>query len=213
MELEMLRGHIDSVTSLGFVEGWATDPESPTRTVNVVIRANGAEVARGLALAFREDLMNAGLGLGWCAFRLRLDARDNGKPTGLFELVEGDTGDVMCSTHDLPFRVDDAAPLTSLESLVSADPTVIGGLWQLRKCEALFTHFIQRRGIETFIDAAYAYVLGRAADPTGRLQYTRCIRQANLSPMGVLEALANSDEFRGKNRQLAAPKSPAFPFV
>jgi hypothetical protein len=33
-----------------------------------------------------------------------------------------------------------------------------------------------------------------------------------LTPVGVLAALEDSDEFRSRSRQLAAPNSPTFPF-
>jgi hypothetical protein len=209
----MYRGHIDSVTSLGFVEGWAFDQDEPTRVVEVGIRAEGEVLAWGFALGFREDLMNAGFGLGWCAFRLRLEVPIERVRDRSVELIEQSTGALISTKDELALVADGEIPATSVGILVEADPTVIKGLWQLRKCENLLMHFIRRHGVETFIDVAYAYVLGRAADHGGRTQYTRCIRQATLSPVGVLEALGDSDEFRGKIRQLAAPKSPAFPFT
>jgi hypothetical protein len=206
------RGHIDSVTSLGFVEGWAFDQDNPAATVEVAIQVDGELRAWGYALRFREDLMTAGCGLGWCAFRLRLNAPADNVGEGRFELIERRSGAVITSRKDVPLIADGEVPATSIETLTNADPTIINGLWQLRKCESLLMHFIRLHGVETFIDAAYAYVLGRAADHGGRVRYTRCIRQASLSPVGVLEALGDSDEYRSKIRQLAAPKSSAFPF-
>jgi hypothetical protein len=209
----MYRGYIDSVTSLGFVEGWAFDQDDPIRIVDVGIRADGEVLAGGFALGFREDLMSAGFGLGWCAFRLRLEVPIERVRDRSVELIERNSGALISSREELPLIADGEVPATSIGILVEADPTVIKGLWQLRKCESVLMHFIRRHGIESFIDAAYAYVLGRASDHGGRMQYTRCIRQATLSPVGVLEALGDSDEFRSKMRQLAAPKSPAFPFI
>jgi len=209
----MFRGHIDSVTSLGFVEGWAVDQTQPTRMLEVAIRVDGEVVARGFALLFREDLMNAGCGLGWCAFRLRLDVPVERVREALVELIDHASGIVIFSRQELPLIEDGEVPASSIKILVEGDPTIIKGLWQLRQCEHMLMDFIRRHGVETFIDAAYAYVLGRAADHAGRLQYTRCIRQASLSPVGVLEVLGDIDEFRSKVRQLASPKSPAFPFA
>lgn len=209
----MLRGHIDSITSMGFIEGWAFDQDNPIRVVEVAVHINGEERAWGCARRFRDDLMNSGCGLGWCAFRLRLDMPIEPIGESLFELIERSTGTLIFSRGELPVIVDGELPLTSIESVVSEDPTIIKGLWQLRKCEHVLMHFIRKHGVETFVDAAYAYVLGRAADHGGRLQYTRCIRQATLTPVGVLEALGDSDEFRSRLRQLAAPKFAAFPFV
>jgi hypothetical protein len=89
---------------------------------------------------------------------------------------------------------------------------VIHGIWQLRQCDGLFNEFIRQHGLETFLSVAYAYVLGRPADESGLALYSRLIREAALTPVGVLAALEDSAEFRSRSRQLAAPNSPTFPF-
>jgi hypothetical protein len=208
----MLRGHLDSITSLGYIEGWAFDPMKPASPLEVSILWDGVEIAFGLAHRFREDLMWAGLGLGWCALRLRIEIPIEQAQKGVVRLLERrSSADIFVAT-DLAVISDGETSIESIDAMTEADPTVIQGLWQLRKCEQLLTEFIRLQGVEAFLDAAYAYVLGRAADDAGRALYTRAIRQGSLSAVGVLEALGESDEFRSAVRRLAAPNSPAFPF-
>jgi len=209
----MLEGHLDSITSRGFFEGWALDQDDPIRALNVSVFGNGTEVASGLAIRFRKDLMDIGIGLGWCAFKLRSTLTLDNVATGTYELVESRSGKKILDRTNLPVSIDGELPLSSVSLLVSADPTIIEGLWQLRQCENVLMQFCRRHGVEKFIDAAYAYVLGRAADQAERMQYSRCLRQGTLGAVAVLEALGDSEEFRSKVRQLAAPKSSAFPFV
>jgi len=208
----MLRGHLDNVTSYGYIEGWACDTDEPTRALEVSVVWNDTEVALGLAHRFRDDLLGADFGIGWCAFRLRLNVSLEQIQTAPVRLLAKDSGQEL-AVKQIAVIDDGEQPLASLEAVAGADPTVIGGIWQLRKCEPLMMQFIRRHGVESFLDAAYSYVLGRPADPTGRAQYTRCIRQATVTPVGVLEALASSDEYRTGSRQLAAPNAPGFPFV
>jgi hypothetical protein len=209
----MLQGHLDNLTSQGYIEGWACDVSAPARALEVGVHWNDTEVAWGLAHRFREDLMGAGCGLGWCAFRLRLGVSAEDIQSGPLRLLERGSGAEIFAVKQIAIIDDGEKSILTLADLAASDPTVIRGLWQLRKCEQLMMHFIRRYGVESFLDAAYAYVLGRAADPTGRVQYTRCIRQATLTPVGILEVLGDSDEFRATARQLAAPNSPGFPFL
>jgi len=209
----VLRGHLDNVTSLGYIEGWALDTYAPTTAVEVSIIWNGAEVAWGLAHRFREDLMTAAYGLGWCAFRLRLAVPISEVLSGAVVLAERATGEEIFAVPAITLIDDPETPISTIEDLARSDPTVIAGVWQLRQCNALLMQFIRQHGVETFLSVAYTYVLGRPADESGLALYTRCIRQATLTPVAVLESLEDSDEFRSGGRQLAAPNAPTFPFV
>jgi hypothetical protein len=209
----MLHGHLDAVISLGFIEGWAYDSEHLTQAVEVSVLSGDAEVAWGLAHRFREDLMLAGCGLGWCAFRLRLDAARDLVQGAVLRLLERRSGREIHRSEAIALKEDGETPLETLEELTLADPTIIQGIWQLKRCEPLLMQFIRRQGVESFLSTAYAYVLGRPADANGIALYTRHIRHATLGPVGILEALANSEEFRASSRLLAAPNSPSFPFA
>jgi hypothetical protein len=208
----VLRGHLDNVTSLGYIEGWALDTEAPTRIVEVSVVAGGVEIAWGLAHRFREDLMTAGLGLGWCAFRVRLGVPLEEIQASPVRLLERGEGTALFDLERIPTIEDEEPRVETMEALAFTDPTVIHGIWQLRQCDGLFNEFIRQHGLETFLSVAYAYVLGRPADESGLALYSRLIREAALTPVGVLAALEDSDEFRSRSRQLAAPNSPTFPF-
>ncbi len=70
----MLKGHIDALTSNGFIRGWAFDTEAPSTPLRVMIVGSAGEViAEGLAHHYRDDLVAAGCGIGWCEFRLRVE--------------------------------------------------------------------------------------------------------------------------------------------
>ena len=207
----MLLGHLDNATTCGYIEGWACDSADPTRTLEVGVSWNDTEVAWGLAHRFRKDLMNADYGLGWCAFRLRLGVSLAEIQSGPVSLHRRGSGEKIFTVKQIAVIDDGEKPMASLDRIARTDPTVIGGIWQLRQCEQLMMQFIRRQGVESFLDAAYAYVLGRAADPAGRAEYARCIRQATLTPLGLLEALGDSDEYRSSCRRLPAPNAPGFP--
>lgn len=209
----MLRGHLDNATSFGYIEGWACDSADPTKALDVGVIWNDTEVASGLAHRFREDLMSADFGIGWCAFRLRLDVSLDDIQSGPVSLLARPSGTEIFTVKEIAVIVDGEEPIATLDALTASDPTIIGGIWQLRRCEQLMMQFIRRHGVESFLDAAYAYVLGHPADPSGRVKYARCIRQGTLTPVGILEALGDSDEYRASLRQLAAPNAPGFPFV
>jgi len=208
----MLRGHLDSITSLSFIEGWAFDTDKPATALEVSVLWDGVEVAWGLAHRFREDLMLAGLALGWCAFRLRLEIPIEQAQTGSLRLLERSSSTELFVTKGLPYIPDAETALDTIEAVKAADPTVIRELSQLRQCDALLTEFIRVQGMDAFLNAAYAYILGRPADDAGRNNYSRAIRTAALSPVRVLQALGDSQEFRESGRMLAAPNTPAFPF-
>ncbi len=208
----MLRGHIDAVTTLGILEGWAYDTDDPVKPLEVAVFSRANEVAWGLAHRFRTDLMTAGYGVGWCAFRLRLsgliaDVRD--RP---LRLLERPTGAQICIVSDLKLIEDTEPPITEANGVTTFDPTVIEGTWQLQRCEELFLKFISTNGLETFLSVAYAYMLGRPVDADGLALYSQAIRNAKLTPFGVLQDLERSDEFRGRGRAMAAPNARHFPF-
>jgi hypothetical protein len=72
---------------------------------------------------------------------------------------------------------------------------------------------IKARGVEAFIRAAYVYVLGRPADPSGMAAYAGMIARGELTPFGMVKALSESEEFRAAPRLLAAPMERGFIFT
>jgi hypothetical protein len=208
----MLRGYIDCVTTLGYVEGWAFDTEEYGRVVEVSILSGEQEVAWGLAHRFREDLMTASYGTGWCAYRLRLSVLIDQIREVQLLLVERTSGLEIASTTKIRLVEDAELPVSSIEALAGVDPTLLNGVWQLSKCERLFMKYISDHGVEAFLSAAYSYVLGRPMDSNGRTMYLRCLKQGTLTTLGILKALEASDEFRSRVQALAAPSADHFPF-
>jgi hypothetical protein len=92
------------------------------------------------------------------------------------------------------------------------DPTALGPIDRLRGCNDTLMTYIKKSGIENFVRAAYAYVLGRPADASGLATYTNMIRQSLLEPFDILRVLSDCDEFRARVRSLGAPGTPGFPF-
>jgi hypothetical protein len=157
--------------------------------------------------------MEAGCGTGWCAFRFRIDPRIEGNLVGPIQLLDRRSRVVLHALEKMTTIQDTEVPINTVDALTSTDPTLISGVWQLRGCEQLLLKFIRTHGVEAFVRAAYIYVLGRDADDSGRAMYSRCIRQSTLSPVGILEVLADSEEYRSRTRQLGTPNSSTFPFV
>jgi hypothetical protein len=210
----MIRGYIDALTSLGFVEGWAYDPEAPAKAVTVSVCRVEDEVAWGLAHRFRPDLLDASYGLGWCAFKLRLDRPLAEGGSGSWRLRERATGAEICEVSNLATIEDpEASAPRPTDWTAIADPTVLDGVWQLKKCEFLLADFIAEQGIDRFLSVAYGYMLGRPVDESSLALHTRALRQATLSPLDILKELEQSAEFRGQPRRLAAPNSYCFPFI
>ncbi len=209
----MLRGHLDAVSSAGYVEGWAYDTEAPCRPLTVTIVDDGnREIAWGVAHAHREDLVDAGCGTGWCAFRLRLVEWPVSRPWRALVLADRATQVAIFRRELLPYVARPEKFIETIPELIAADPTLITSLQQLSGCEGLFGRFIKTHGIDAFVRAAYLYLLGRPADLSGLRSYGKHLRAKNVTPHGLLLAIANSDEYRARPRQHCAPNVAAFPF-
>jgi hypothetical protein len=207
----MLKGHIDALTSNGFIRGWAFDTEAPSTPLRVMIVGSAGEViAEGLAHHYRDDLVAAGCGIGWCEFRLRVETISRLRRIKLI-LVEALTKTPIFQTLSIEYVETPSNAITGIEALLLDDPTMARSIDQLKGCDSLFRDFILQRGVEAFVRATYVYVLGRPADFSGLRHYTRLIRSGDLKPFDLLAALADSPEFRSRPRLLGAPNSATFP--
>ena len=208
----MFRGHIDAVTSSGYVEGWAYDAKHPVGARLIAIYdGNGVERASGYAHRYRADLAAGGMGTGWCGFRLAMTGTRKLRRSR-FILVDRLTSAQLHPPHPIAFVEDGSSAITSIEALISSDPTMIDSIDQLSGCEEIFNAVISRRGVEAFVKLAYVYVLGRAADREGIATYGRLLRRAAMSPFTLLKILADSEEFRSRPRFLTSPNTSGFPF-
>lgn len=209
----MLRGNLDSLLSSGYFDGWACDTERPHSPLHLIVKdETGAALAEGLAHLFRPDLAKAGLGAGWCAFRLRTDAPVSRVCKSAVTVFEA--ASLTPITHPVRPQLVETVEieLRTVFEVASLDPTHLGLVSRLEGCGAIFDDFVKSRGVAAFIRAAYVYVLQRPADPDGLALYGRLLRQGAIAPSAVIETLATSTEFRSQPRNLVAPNAPGFPF-
>ena len=211
--MSRIRGYLDNLTHSGYFEGWAVDVEAPLTALHVSVVLDGTEIASGLAHRFRRDLMESDCGTGWCAFRLKVSAVSVDLHSATLVLIEQATGAHLHVNSSISSAIDQEPIPDDIEKVCSDDPTIIQGTWQLRGCERIMMSHIRKHGVEDFVRRAYVYVLNRPADIVGLTQYSRSIRQSLLTPVGILEALADSEEFRNQTRQLIAPNASGFPFA
>ena len=205
-------GHLDNLTSSGYLEGWAFDAARPLHALPVAVVCEGQEIAWGLAHRFRKDLMTSGCGTGWCAFRMKVEGPKDALPRSQLRLHLRGTNTVLHVNPAISCVEDrDAAPAT-VDALCAEDPTILHEIWQLRGCEGVAHSYIKHRGLEEFVRTAYLYVLGRPADAVGMETYVKGIRDGSVGAIQLLEILADSYEFRREPKQLRAPSDPGFPF-
>lgn len=210
----MIRGHLDALTPAGFAEGWAFDDAMPGGALTVqILDAHGEELGLGFANLFRGDLAEVGFRHGWCAFRLRLSRGTEELRGARLSLRDAASGAEIHATD--AWRIREAADQTcnTVEAVVAQDPTVLRSVQQLQGCADLLLRFAARHGTTEFVRTAYAYMLGRPADPAGLAAHERMLRTGALTPFGVLLLLAEGAEFREQPRMLASPADPGFVFA
>ena len=209
----MPRGYIDSLTASGHVEGWALDETRLLEPLAVaVLAAGGEEIASGHADLWREDLAQAGVGYGWCAFRLAMTLSPETAGDQRLRLVEVGTGDVL---FEGAVALRDSGPheIDDIDALIAADPTVMPSIEMLESLSPVLDAFVAARGVEAFVGAAYLYVLGRRVDPSGLASFSRLIRTKRLTPYGALLSIVEGPEFPERGRRLIPPNRPGFPFL
>lgn len=209
----MLRGQIDSVAPSGLVSGWACDLNRPCagRLISITNR-KGEELGVGLSNRFRQDLVEAKIGTGWHGFVIRVPPVRKSAQTSL-RLIDKTTGVELHTNQGLPVNEEQEQSLDSIQEMIAEDPTIIRSIGELAGCERIFDKVIRCQGVGSFVKLAYVYVLGRAADPVGLALYSKKIRRGEISPFALVNALASSDEFQSRPRQLSSPSTPGFPFA
>ncbi len=196
----------------GFIVGWALDEQCAWRPLDVRVRCDGNWIASGMAYQYREDLLVAGVGTGWCGFSLHTQLDPDEAARSTLYLVD-QSGAVITRAERPAILTEDARQANTLADIVTADPTVAGSIEQLRCCDALFAGFVRQHGIEAFVRTTYVYVLGRPADETGLAMYANRLRRGIHTPFELLRILAGSDEFAQRHRTLTAPTQPSFPYL
>lgn len=203
----MIAGRLEKLLPEGFVEGWACDADLPTAALEIEVREAGGEtVASGFANLFRDDLADIGVGLGWCAFRLRL-----ARPVETFR-------DARLTLHAIASagEIDSAQglPLDPVEAAVTEpDPFSAATIQALRGAETLFDAYRKGLGARAFARVAYLYVLNRRADPESLALNLALLEKGAITPFGLIALLGESQEALSEPRRFASPKAPEFPFV
>jgi hypothetical protein len=209
----MLRGCLDTLSSVGTIEGWAYDTGAPADPLVVAVADDdGQEIACGLAHHYRNDLVEANCGIGWCHFQLRTAGSVSRLRKTPLQLLTKEAGDIIIRVERIAYSEAVERSLTSIGQVIWVDPSVCTSIDQLAGCDAIFEEFIKARGVDAFVRTAYVYILGRIIDAEGLALYGRLIRQRQLTPFGLLRTLAESDEFRSRPRSLVAPTMDGFPF-
>ncbi len=209
----MLRGHIDALTSSGYIEGWAFDDEAPLQPLVVCVMAGSAEVALGIASRYRWDLAeDGGFGTGWCAFRLRVSGPAEALRDQPLALLEASAQIEIQPPVAATLAEDSDMNLSELDAIVLADPTLVHRIEQLSGCGRVFADFIAAAGLEAFVRAGYVYVLGRPADHAGMSAYVTRLGNQSIAPWDFIKELYDSAEFNAAPRLLAAPSEPGFAF-
>jgi hypothetical protein len=209
----VLKGYIDGIGSSGYIAGWAFNSDSPLDPLTIgILDEQQQEIAWGLAHLYRDDLSVAGCAAGWCAFRVRAAASVSLLRNQALTLVDRASQEKIQRRSPVPYVEDSDGAASSIDALVSTDPTTIASILQLKGCQDVFGSYLSIHGIEAFIRAAYVYALGRPADHSGLSSYGEKIRANLLTPFQLLEILIDSDEFRSRSRLLAAPNTIGFPF-
>jgi len=209
----VLKGYIDGIASSGYIAGWAFNSDSPLDPLTIgILDEQQQEIAWGIAHLYRDDLSVAGCAAGWCAFRLRATAPVSLLRNQALTLVDRASQEKIQRRFPVPYAEDSETAASTIDALVSSDPTTIVSVTQLNGCQDVFGSYLSTHGIDAFIRAAYVYALGRPADASGLASYGQKIRTKLLTPFQLLERLVDCDEFRSRARLLAAPNAIGFPF-
>jgi hypothetical protein len=128
------------------------------------------------------------------------------------ELAEKSSGDLICVRNDIVLPAASArSGAVSLEEIALSD-MVIEDFEALTGFREIVERFLANRGVLTFVDYAYCYMLGRPADVDGLASYAAQINEGALGPMELLKALFTSSERLSSGWRPPSPVNPSFPF-
>ncbi len=206
------RGAIDKISRTGYVEGWAASNKNHFDAVSVCILWKEEPIGFGVANLFRSDLLTLGIGHGWHAFRARVDKMLDPNSTVKLSLVEFRTTSLIAVTELRCPEMFTREPL-SVDSLLDDSNLDVTDISSLRLCQPAINAFINRYGVEEFVDHAYCYILGRPADPAGQATYAKLIASERMAPLTFLSTLFNSTERQESKWPVLPPSDPGFVFA
>lgn len=203
--------NLDGVRPDGTVSGWAIYQDSLT-VCHMEVRLGSRVLGEDMVDTFRADLLQARLRHGHCAFFIRIDPLPPGPyPLKLFDGRTGKPVRQPDQNYNVPIftrRVAEPVSLYLTEPHVWHDDHLANG----HACLNLDENFALM-GAEKFADMIFQFVLGRWADPAGRMHYAGALARGDLTPEAVFLAVLCSEERRLQKRSLPRPMDPDFPFL
>jgi hypothetical protein len=203
---------LDLVSTDGMAEGWAMYRDSAA-ICHIQIRLKDRILGEDMADKFRPDLLQAGLGHGYCAFYASIGDLPPG--TYKLHLHDGRTGARIspddAPSHTVPLR-NPLQPAT-VEALLRAkarwsDEDILAHPECLQLDENLAI-----LGPDRFVDRVFRFTLGRWADTDGGGHYADMLRRGEMSAALVLTVVLSSAERLAQDRPLARPMDPDYPFI
>ncbi|WP_093565602.1 DUF4214 domain-containing protein [Methylobacterium sp. 174MFSha1.1] len=212
MDDAMLCGKLTVVHGGVRLLGWACDTNKPSHPLTIAVTSEGKMVARAVANQHSNEILQFGAPHAWCSFNalLAIEIKEGFEP--YLTLRDYQTSRVLDGMK--PILKADLPPseIANIDDLVHSDPTTLRDIAELSTCGAIFEEFVRSEGEESFVAAAYVYILGRPADAGGLKSYSSRLREKKVTSYDLLRALANSNEFKSKPRLLSSPASSGFPF-
>lgn len=205
-------GVIDTISPTGCVEGWAISSENHFASVPVCILWKDKPIGTGVANLFRADLLTAGIGHGWHAFRIRIEQEFDAQRTQRLSLVELRTTSLI-TVAKLPCPKTFTRTPLNVDTLLEDTDLEVTDISSLRLTKPAIDAFIAQHGVEEFVDRGYCYVLGRPADPKGHASYAKLIATGKIAPLTFLSTLFNSAERQEAKWPVLAPSDPGFIFA
>jgi hypothetical protein len=205
-------GFIDTISSTGYVEGWAISNKNNFDAVPVCVLWEDKPIGIGIANLFRSDLLTAGVGHGWHAFRIRVDHTFETQTTLRLLLVELRTTSLIAMA-ELPCPATLSRKLPNVDSVLEESDLKVTDISSLALTKTAIDAFVARYGVEEFVACGYCYILGRPADPGGHRSYTELISSGEMEPLVFLSILFNSTERRESKWPVLAPSDSGFIFA
>lgn len=207
----MIEAHIDFVSPVGIVDGWARHPSQPG-PVNVTLWLEGIWVGSAIASAFRQDLIAAGIGHGHYAYRCKISC--NGLAAGRLELREAgsDAPLTHCMVEPGHLIEDRQKQRRTVESLLVAPKR-----WSMDEVashlEALdLEASLLARGPRYYVATIYRFLLNRWPDQGEFDFYLPDMRRGLLSATDIFRIIYESAECRNSRVEPLSPYDPKYPF-
>ena len=205
-------GVIDAISPTECVEGWAISNQNQFAAVSVCMLWKDKPIGVGIANRFRADLVTAGIGHGWHAFRIRIEHKFDAQRTQRLSLIELKTTSLI-TVAELPCPETFTRTPLKLNAVLDDTGLEVTDISSLTLTKPAIDAFIAQHGVDAFVDCGYCYILGRPADPEGHASYAQLIATGKMAPLTFLATLFNSAERRESRWPVLAPSDPGYIFA